>query len=201
MAMTDKSELTGDEFLGEALTAADLLASHAPPTITAESLLAVARRRRARAVADRAVAAALVGALAIVAASRPSEKPQLAQSAARRTVDEIRAELARLEGEAAVHERVVQALAEAHALDALSRRETNLIREMEPAGTELVRQEAARTAAISWQYATIVEQDSADVNRAKREYERIRERFPNTHWSKLAAVSLERLSAAGRSSM
>jgi len=195
--MTDEARSTSDEFLREALTAADLLAFHAPPRITAESLLAAARRRRARAIASRAAAAAFVGALAIVAASRPSEKPQLVQSAADRSVDEIRAELVSLEREAAVHERVVQALAEADALDALSKRETDLAREITPAGADLARQEAARTAAISWQYATMVEQDSVDINRAKREYERIRERFPNSHWAELAAVSLERLSTAG----
>jgi len=39
-----------------------------------------------------------------------------------------------------------------------------------------------------------VEQETADLDRAKREYERVRERFPGTTWAALAATSLERLS-------
>ena len=106
-------------------------------------------------------------------------------------VDALRRELAAFERKAQIHLQVVRGLAEApDSVAALD------LSPPTPSGDELVRLEAERSAAISWRYATLVENEFHDVAAARREYQRLAERFPGTEWADLAAASLDRLSAA-----
>jgi hypothetical protein len=101
-------------------------------------------------------------------------------------LDAIQQELARLEREAALHQQIVAAVLapdpsdDPHVSPGLS-------------DAELVRLETARSAALSLQCATIAERELQDFETARREYERVAERFPGTEWADVAAVSLQRL--------
>jgi hypothetical protein len=127
---------------------------------------------------------------------RPVRSADAARDREAGAVEELRQELARLEREAAMHQQIVAALLapdndELEAQLAAVMHDSSGLR-----GAELLRQETARSAAISLQYATIVEREFEDAEAARREYERVAERFPGTTWADLAVVSLERLSAA-----
>jgi hypothetical protein len=177
-----------------------------PAPLAAEKLLAAALRRRRRTARRRTAvgaAALLVAAGAALAwrgepaGNSVERRDQLADAdwSLKRpvqTVEELRAELARLEREAAIQVAVVRGLAA---------EDTQIIDDVDAAspdgGAALVEAEAARSAAITWQYATLVEQELKDLAAARHEYERVARRFPGTRWAELAAVSLERLSAAG----
>src|SRR5690606_22556280 len=100
--------------------------------------------------------------------------------------DSLQHELARLEREAAMHEQIIAAV--------LAPEPPN--EAPQPLGlsdAELVRLETARSAALSLQYARIAERELHDLETARREYQRVGERFPGTEWSQLAAASLQRL--------
>jgi hypothetical protein len=58
---------------------------------------------------------------------------------------------------------------------------------------EWLRVESARSAALSWQYANMAEYEFRDLAAARREYERLIERFPGTTWAQLSQVSLDRI--------
>lgn len=107
-------------------------------------------------------------------------------------VAELQRDLERLESEAALHMRIVRGLQ----APATSEAEASPWPPV-PSAAELVRLEAARSAAISWRYATLVEQEFDDVAAAKHEYQRVVERFPGTDWANYSIVSLQRLSATG----
>jgi hypothetical protein len=104
---------------------------------------------------------------------------------------EVRLELARLEREAELRMQVVQAVVTAKNLPGAAQTMASTLSD-----AELVRLEAARSAAMSWQYATLVERELDDPAAALREYERVVARFPGTPWAELAAQSVSRLSSA-----
>jgi hypothetical protein len=58
---------------------------------------------------------------------------------------------------------------------------------------EWLRVEIARSAALSWQYANMAEYEFRDLAAARREYERLIERFPGTTWAQRSQVSLDRI--------
>jgi hypothetical protein len=103
---------------------------------------------------------------------------------------ELSRELAALEREAAWRGEVVAALAASADATAADDDEYDAPKLSDP---EWVRVEAARSAALSWQYANLVEHEFHDAAAARREYERLVERFPGTAWAELATVSLERM--------
>jgi hypothetical protein len=101
-------------------------------------------------------------------------------------VESIQRELARLEREAAMHQQIIAAVLTPDPSDEPA----------QPLGlsdSDLVRIESARNAALSLQYAEIAERELHDLAAARREYERVVERFPDTEWSQVAAASLQRL--------
>jgi hypothetical protein len=175
-----------------------------PAPASAGDLLAAALRRRRSQARRRtaAVAAVLAVAAATLLKSAPRDpaeavverNPSIATP--RKTADELRAELARLEREAAIQVQVVRGLVET---EQAAVEDPKFASSTDDA--ELVRREAARSAAISWQYATLVEQELNDLAAARREYERVARRFPGTRWAELAAVSLRRLSTAEEPSL
>ncbi len=184
-------------------------------SLTAELLLAAALRRRRRSAGVRAaIATAAVGVVALtgvwiarpgsreLAAPRDSGLPQDVQVAQdsqppAKTPAELSREIASLEREVTWRRQVVAALATS--ADAATE-------DSEPAASAIsnadwLRVEAARSAALSWQYANVVEHEFHDAAAARREYERLVERFPGTNWATLAAASLERLAASENSSL
>jgi hypothetical protein len=105
--------------------------------------------------------------------------------------DELRREIARLDRDAAVHLAVVRGLqGDAPAKDEFAGAGSS------PDAAELARQEEARSAAISLQYAVLVERELHDAAAAEREYRRVAERFPRTEWADFAVASLARLMAS-----
>jgi hypothetical protein len=179
-----------DETLKQLLQRADASQVETTPTTSAGSLLAAARRRRKRNVGVRVVATTVVLAAAAVGAQRKFDRNarseadgSLARPVRSANVDDLRRRLAQLEQEAGVSLQVVRGLAE---------QPTEVGGPISDA--DLLRLEAARSAAISWQYATLVETDLGDRAAARREYQRVAERFPGTEWADMAAVSLLRLS-------
>jgi hypothetical protein len=66
---------------------------------------------------------------------------------------------------------------------------------------EWLRVESARSAALSWQYAHMVEHEFHDLATARREYERLIERFPGTTWAQRSQVSLDRILTSHKTSL
>jgi hypothetical protein len=56
-----------------------------------------------------------------------------------------------------------------------------------------LRVESARSAALSWHYAHMAEHEFHDLATARREYERLIDRFPGTTWAQRSQVSLDRI--------
>jgi hypothetical protein len=110
------------------------------------------------------------------------------------TTASLRAEIASLQREAALGERIVEGVRRA---EQLAQQEAELAAAARAWQIDVAAQETSRSAAISLQYATIVEQESHDPQQARHEYERVRQRFPGTTWAALAASSLTRLSHTG----
>jgi hypothetical protein len=191
--MAGREQTTSDPQLRQALAEADAAAPRGLPSINADDLLHAARRRRTHLVQTRA-AAACVSVLAIVIARTSAPPHNLDRRAGTVSArSDVRAELAHLNREAELHEQVVRGLRQAEQLAAYRAEAT--AQAIEPA---LTVQEASRSAAISLQYASMIEQESDDLERARREYQRVSARFPGTSWAALAAASLERLSSSGR---
>lgn len=192
--MNDGTRMTDDD-LRRSLFDADAASFRGLPPISADRLLTAARQRRSRTLRARAVfAAASACALALVIVT-PWSKPPSGASASLPTVEDLCTELACLEREAAIHQQVVRGLRQAERMAVHKAEFNQAAQTVEPA---LAAQEAARSAAISLQYAAIVEQESADLERAKREYRRVSERFPGTDWAAVATASLARLSSPGQ---
>jgi hypothetical protein len=133
-----------------------------------------------------------------------------------RTPDELRQEIAALEREAAWRTKMTKELiandvrplspfgetqetetANSRALADLAD-SRNLEGFAPPAAPSLnaadwLRVESARSAALSWHYAHMAEHEFHDLATARREYERLIDRFPGTTWAQRSQVSLDRI--------
>lgn len=190
-----------DDPLVQAILAADVSSTSPLPNVSASGLLTVVRRRRRRLVQVRATAGLLVGFAVCGIVMRASlhrisdEGPPLAQASPSLSIEQVQLELAQLEREAAVQRQVVRGLTQSAAMGKLQAERAYIEEVAEPA---LLAEETARSAAISWRYAAMVEQESGEPSQALREYRSVAERFPGTEWAELAASSIERLSANDR---
>jgi hypothetical protein len=197
---------------------ADRALAQRPRAIPAETLLTAAHRRRGqskrRRIAVAGVTAALAGvAVTFMASWRQIETPRQTRSVvqsrgpeniaipAPRTPEELRREIAALEREAAWRSEMLKS-AELNIsnISSISRNFEDIERPSAPSlnapslnNAEWVRVEAARSAALSWQYASMAEHEFRDLVTARREYERLIERFPGTTWAQRSQVSLERI--------
>ncbi len=202
-----------DDSLEQLLQRADA-AFHAPPqAVLPAALLTAVRRRRMRTAGLRSLAA--VGAALAIAVplivERPTAEPlggappasdwslkrpvRPADGApiladAPHDLDALRAEIARLDQEAEERLRIVAAVLRPD----VETKEVDSGGAL--AGLELVRLETARSAALSLQYAVQVEEEFHDLAAARREYQRVAERFPGTAWAQVAATSIRRLAGA-----
>jgi hypothetical protein len=200
-----------DESLEQLMQQTDAAFQRPPHAVEPATLLTALRRRRMRATGLRSVAA-LGAALAIVAPlliERPSaahigsaaptsdwslKRPVHPADGARipsnspRDLDAIRAELARLDQEAEERQRIVEAVMRSDV-------ETDAGSVGALYGMELIRLETARSAALSLQYAIQVEEEFEDAEAARREYQRVAERFPGTVWAQVASTSERRLAS------
>jgi hypothetical protein len=198
-----------DKALQTLLQHAEPTLAESPPAIDPQALLTAALRKRSHAVALKSLAGAgvvatIVG-VAALGVSRhdiaPTTHAPLVTSdwSLKRPVptgldaDQLQREIAALDREA--HERLLivrAATATAPSDDAImdSQHDSSLD------DAELVRLEAARSAALAWQYANVVEHELRDAPAARREYQRVVERFPLTTWAELASASLVRLDNA-----
>ena len=188
-----------DQTLKHLLQQADAASSAPSRPLSADDLLAAARRRRSSRAAATAVSLAVVaiavGVLWHMQSASDQANTNTVVISKIEPLDKVhktahRIDLASLEREAQMHEQI------AHALLASSEPEQPAVESPTTDDDDLVRLEAARSAAISWQYATYVESDLNDLQAARREYQRIADRFPGTTWEKLAKTSLERLPPA-----
>jgi len=192
--MSHEPRQSNDDDLRQTLLDAEAGYPRALPSLTADDFLRAARQRRAQSVRTRSTIAAIAVVavtLALVRTSNSPEssiKPQAGSVSAR---SDLRAEIAALEREAAIHQQVARQLMRDRQL---AEHEAEAAGPAPAIASLLAAQEASRSAAISLQYATIVEQESQDLKRAKQEYERVSQRFPGTPWAALAAASLERMS-------
>ncbi len=157
-------------------------------------IAALARRRRQRTrrramVSCAAVVLALVGWQ--VTHNGDQAEPELAAlptvEAPLALIDALN-EVRQLEREAEHRLRVVRQLQQAEATE---RAPAAVDAERSP---ELLAQETARSAAISLQSARQTDEEFNDAASARREYQRIVERFPGTPWADQAALSLRRIS-------
>lgn len=192
--MPDKTQQSESEALRRALLDAEAASPRALPLLTANDLLVAARRRRSKSVKTRSTFAAVSVAALAVAATLPSKTPDTSVQPQARSAtahSDLRAELAALEREAAIHQQVARQLIRDRQL---AEHDAEATGPAPAIASLLAAQEASRSAAISLQYATIVEQESPDPERAKQEYKRVSQRFPGTTWAALANASLERLS-------
>jgi hypothetical protein len=194
--MPDKAQQSESDGIRRALLDAEAACPRALPLLTADDLLAAACRRRSKSLKTRSTIAAtavVAVTLALVRLSTSPESPIEPRAGSVSARSDLHAEIAGLEREAAIHQQVARQLM----------RDRHLVeQEHEAAGDApvlaslIAAQEDSRSAAISLQYASIVEQESPDPERAKQEYERVAQRFPGTTWAALAAASVERLSTA-----
>jgi hypothetical protein len=165
------------------------------------ALVDAARRRRSRSrrmrVASSALGAALIA--AVVSLSGPKIAQPIAPSAAS---DEMAAELRQvldaLDREAKQRRGIVLALRQSEQLAA---RQTELNSLASESSKTLAEGESSRSAAISLQYAMLVEQEAHDAEQARREYERVAQRFRGTQWADVAAASLDRLPSTNSSAL
>lgn len=175
----------------------DVLAATRWPRVTAESLLPAARRRRTQTTLRRSAAAMLgVAGVALCAALvRPQAPPRELAVTRPPLAAELRANLASLRSALAVHESVVRELAQAPTLMNfdVADADSHPVNSAAP----LWQAETIRSAGISWHYATMAETEFGDAAIATLEYRRIIDRFPETRWAEMAAVSLRRLAPTG----
>jgi hypothetical protein len=200
-----------DQSLQALLQRAEPTPKGSPLAIDADALLRAALRKRSHAVALRCLAgvgagAAIVGAAALGIPRRDAAPTTPAPLAAadwslKRPVqtgfdaDRLQREIAALDREAQERllvVRAVTAMATTSSDDAL--REKPPVAALDDA--EVVRLEAARSAALAWQHANVMEHELRDAPAARREYQRVVERFPSTTWAELASASLSRLGDA-----
>jgi hypothetical protein len=187
-----------DDRLTRCLQAADGGNGPLPRLSTTELLAAVAERRRRKQRMQAASAAAIMlVSLAAITQLRPAG-PQLASQPAApefplASIEELQADLASLQREAAVQERVVSGV---QRMATLRRLRAEYEQGMPEDNREVFGQETARSAAISWRYATMVEQGLGNRAEAMREYKKVAERFAGTAWAESAANSLKRLASS-----
>lgn len=202
-----------EQSLEQLLRQADAAYCAAPQSVQPDTLLTAVRRRRMQTAGVQSIAA-LAAALAIAVplmvertnVDRPGSVPPASDWSLQRPVrpadgaptsvdspqdlDALRAELARLDQEADARLQIVAAVMrpndEAEELESPS----------EVDGLELLRLETARSAALSLQYAVQMEEEFQDAVAARREYQRVAQRFPGTTWAQVALVSDHRLAAA-----
>jgi hypothetical protein len=191
-----------DDRMTKCLQAAD--AGGGPlPRLTSVQLLnaAAKRRRRKHRLQVASVTAIMLVSLAAITQFQTAG-PQLASQPAgpgfpQASVEELQADLASLQREAAIQERVVSGVQRMATLRRLRAESEH----GEPEDNrEVFGQEAARSAAISWRYATMVEQGLGDRADAMREYKKVAERFAGTAWADSAATSLKRLASGDQPS-
>jgi hypothetical protein len=166
-------------------------------SIDAAGLCNAARRRRAKSRRTRVAGAALGAAcvVALLTLSNPEISQPIADSTASvDTADELGQVLAALDRDANQRRQVVLALRQSERL--ANRRAELESLASEPSAAYAV-EESSRSAAISLQYAVLIEQQSRDVGQARHEYQRVAQRFPGTLWATVAAESLHRLSSSG----
>jgi hypothetical protein len=190
-----------DDPLQQLLQAADPANAEPLPAIAPEALLAAACHRRLRRAGLRSAAVAALVLLVVAplltsdrsptSPVRPTHNVVIAHEPSPPFVPApsagvIERELARLEREAAMHQQIIAAVLAPDAAEETSA-------DVRLSDAELVRLETARSAALSLTYAQIAERDLQDVETARREYQRVTERFPDTQWSQVAAASLQRL--------
>jgi hypothetical protein len=190
-----------DAELARLLQTADAEYSIVHSAPSAAALCNVARRRRSRSRRMRAASSALGATLivAIIAASGLKTSQPIAPSAAsRNAAAELSQILNALDREAKQRRQVVLALRRSEQL-AEQQAELHLLASESSATSTVV--EASRSAAISLQYAKLVERESQDAEQAYREYERVVLRFPGTPWADVAAASLQRLSSLSHPSV
>ena len=181
--MPDKTQHSESEAIRQALLDAEAACPRALPLLTADDLLAAACRWRSKSVQTRstiAVMTIVAATLALARTSRPPESPVEHRAGSASARSELLAELAALEREAAIHQQVARQLIRDRQL---AEHEADAAGPAPVIASLLAAQEASRSAAISLQYATIVEQESPDPGRAKQEYERVSQRFPGTTWA------------------
>jgi hypothetical protein len=176
-------------------------AAHAPEQLRrpqADGLLAALAARRSRRTRRRTVAACGVIVLALVvwrtADHRDSAMPAVVADRSLTpppNADAVRTRLQELDREAAMQLRVVQGLTNDEQVAHAEQPPDESFAAIE----EQFTQEVARSAAISWRYALLVEQEFGDAAAARGQYERVVARFPNTPWARQAAESLRRLPA------
>jgi hypothetical protein len=195
------------------LQQADRALAELPRAISAETLLAASRHKRAQTKRRRLATVGVTAALASVAvafmmSSRQFETPREMRVVVKsgvpahidvpapRTPDELRQEIAALEREAIWRTEILKSL------EVSISNISNISRDLEDFGlastpslnnAEWVRVESARSAALSWHYANMAEYEFRDLAAARREYERLIERFPGTTWAQRSQVSLDRI--------
>jgi hypothetical protein len=193
-----------DQTLKSLLQQADATTSAPSRTVSDDDLLAAADWRRRRASYAKAAAASLVlfavalGALRHMRPTphRPNEPvgnggTDIAKAEPLNDVHKTshHEDLASLDHEAQMREQVVRAvLAEQQSDTAAVEPQTD--------DADLVRLEAARSAALCWQYASFVETDMNDPEAAHldcRHVPKFADRFPGTTWAALATSSVQRL--------
>jgi hypothetical protein len=173
---------------------ADYFVEYRPPD--AGSLCNVARRRRSRLRRRRVASSALGAALIVAVLSLPgprTSQPIAPSAASNNAAAELHQVLNALDREAQQRRQVVLALRQAEQLAARQAELKSLVRE---SSATLAVAEASRSAAISLQYAKLIERASQDAEQARREYERVAHRFRGTRWGEVATASLQRLSSA-----
>jgi hypothetical protein len=157
------------------------------------SALAAHGRRRTRRRGVAALAVAAIGFVALQATSSRQTDAPLVRQRSSANVGEVagaREALARLNRAAELKLQVIRGLANVEGANSQRAADRNVA---PSAGADEFAQEVARSAAISWRYAALVEQQFGDVAAARREYERIAARFPGTVWAGQATESLRRL--------
>jgi hypothetical protein len=169
--------------------------------VDAEALVAAASRRRSNSRRKRIAGTAFGAALLSIAISLPgsrSAKPAADKTPSDNGTAELRQTLAALDQEAALRHELVQALQQAERLAARQAELRSLVRASSHSSAA---DEASRSAAISLQYARLIEYDAHDVEHARQEYERVARRFHGTEWAETAAASLQRLSSSNPSAL
>jgi hypothetical protein len=184
-----------DAVIVRLLQSADAASLDDYKSIDAAELCNAARRRRARSRRTRVAGAALGAAcvVALVTLSNPKTSQPIADSTASVAADELRQALDALDREATQRRQVVRALRQS---ERLANRQAELESLASDSSAAYAVEESSRSAAISLQYAVLMERQSRDVEQARHEYQRVAQRFPGTQWAGVAAQSLSRLSTS-----
>ena len=204
-----------DADIARLLQTADAACAGDYRTLDAAGISDAARRRQLRSrrlrQASAAVGALLVGLLVWSSdwnrSSPVADVRHVNEMAARftnvptgstETDSELCDALEKLNREAEQRREVVQALQQSEQLAA---RQAELEALSNSSSMTTAAGESSRSAAISLQYAMLIEREAHDAEQARREYERVARRFHGTRWADVAAASLHRLSSSGPSAL